>query len=71
VTSAEKYITGAYLVVLAVVLVYVVLYSFKLARLERAVAELPRTRSERSATEHGCRCRCSLRRERELGAARG
>ena len=39
-TSAEKYATAAYLVVLAVVLLYVVLYAFKLGRLERDVAEL-------------------------------
>ena len=39
-TTAEKYVTAAYLVFLAVVLLYVVLYSFKLARLRREVAEL-------------------------------
>jgi hypothetical protein len=39
-TTAEKYVTAAYLVVLAVVLLYVVLYSFRLSRLEREVAEL-------------------------------
>ena len=39
-TTSEKYVTGAYLVVLAVVLLYVVLYSFKLSRLEREVAAL-------------------------------
>jgi len=39
-TTSEKYVTGAYLVVLAVILLYVVLYSLKLARLEREVAEL-------------------------------
>jgi hypothetical protein len=39
-TTSEQYVTAAYLVVLAVVLVYVVLYSFKLSRLEREVAEL-------------------------------
>ena len=39
-TTAEKYVTAAYLVVLSVILVYVVLYSFKLARLEREVSEL-------------------------------
>ena len=39
-TTAEKYVTAAYLVVLAVVLLYVVIYSFKLSRLEREVAEL-------------------------------
>lgn len=39
-TNAEKYVTAAYLVVLAVVLLYVVIYSFKLQRLERELAEL-------------------------------
>ncbi len=39
-TNAEKYVTAAYLVVLAVVLLYVVIYAFKIARLEREVAEL-------------------------------
>jgi hypothetical protein len=40
VTSAEKYATAVYLVVLAVVLLYIVLYSFKLSRLQREVTEL-------------------------------
>jgi hypothetical protein len=40
VTTAEKYATAVYLVVLAVVLLYVVLYSFKLSRLRREVTEL-------------------------------
>jgi len=40
VTSAEKYVTAAYLVVLAVVLTYIVIYAFKLSRLEREVSEL-------------------------------
>jgi hypothetical protein len=40
VTSAEKYVTAVYLVVLAIVLLYLVLYSFKLSRLEREVSEL-------------------------------
>jgi hypothetical protein len=48
VTTAEKYVTAAYLVVLAVILLYVVLYAFKLARLEREVAELARLAGERS-----------------------
>lgn len=39
-STAEKYVTAAYLVVLAVVLAYVVIYSTKLARLERELAEL-------------------------------
>ena len=44
-TSAERYVTAAYLVVLA----YVVIYAFKLSRLEREVgelAELARRRKE-------------------------
>jgi hypothetical protein len=40
VTTAEKYVTAAYLVVLAVLLAYLVIYAFKLSRLEREVAEL-------------------------------
>jgi hypothetical protein len=40
VTSAERYVTAAYLVVLAVVLAYVVIYAFKLSRLEREIGEL-------------------------------
>jgi hypothetical protein len=51
VTSAEKYVTAAYLVVLAVVLLYVVLYGFKLARLERDVAALSVTEGEQSEDE--------------------
>ena len=39
-STAEKYVTAAYLVVLAVVLAYVLIYSTKLARLERELAEL-------------------------------
>ena len=39
-TTAERYVTAAYLVVLAVVLLYVIIYAFKLARLEREVKEL-------------------------------
>ena len=49
VTTSEKYVTGAYLVVLAVVLLYVVLYSFKLSRLERQVAELTELAQRRKA----------------------
>ena len=39
-TTAEKYVTAAYLVVFVVVLAYVLIISTKLARLEREVAEL-------------------------------
>ena len=51
-TSAERYVTAAYLVVLGVVLTYIVIYAFKLSRLEREVgelAELARRRKEDAA----------------------
>ena len=46
-TTAEKYVTAAYLVVLAVVLLYVVIYAFKLARLEREITRLAGLAAER------------------------
>jgi CcmD family protein len=39
-TTAEKYVTAAYCVVFAVVLVYVLLIAMKLGRLENEVGEL-------------------------------
>lgn len=48
-TTSETYVTAAYLVVLAVVLLYVILYSFKLSRLEREVAELTELAQRRRA----------------------
>ncbi len=39
-TSAEKYVAAAYLVVFIVVLAYVLIIATKLQRLEREVAEL-------------------------------
>jgi CcmD family protein len=51
VTTAEKYVTAAYLVVFAVVLVYVLIMATKLARLEREVAELARLAREHRAAE--------------------
>ena len=39
-TTAEKYATAAYLVVLGIILLYVILYSFKLQRMERELTEL-------------------------------
>ena len=48
-TTSEKYVTAAYLVVLAVVLLYVVLYSLKLSRLERELAELTELAQRRKA----------------------
>lgn len=40
VTTAEQYVTAAYLVFLGIVLLYVVIYSTKIGRLEREVSEL-------------------------------
>jgi CcmD family protein len=40
VTTAEKYVTAAYCVVFAVVLLYVVIIALKLQRLEREVDRL-------------------------------
>lgn len=48
-TTAEKYVTAAYLVVLAVVLLYVVIYAFKLQRLERELAELAEVARQKRA----------------------
>ena len=39
-TTAEKYVTAAYCVVFALVLVYVLIMALKLQRLEREVDEL-------------------------------
>jgi CcmD family protein len=39
-TTAEKYVTAAYCVVLAIVLAYVLIMALKLQRLEREVDEL-------------------------------
>jgi len=46
-SSGEKYLWAAYLVVLATVLVYVVIISAKLARLERELGELTELARER------------------------
>jgi CcmD family protein len=39
-TTSEKYVTAAYCVVFAVVLLYVVIIAVKLGRLDREVSEL-------------------------------
>ncbi|HEY0613290.1 MAG TPA: CcmD family protein [Candidatus Elarobacter sp.] len=39
-TNAEKYVTAAYCVVFAVILIYVLLIAVKLGRLDREVSEL-------------------------------
>ena len=43
-TTAEKYVTAAYCVVFALVLLYVVIIALKLQRLEREVDALARRR---------------------------
>jgi hypothetical protein len=48
-SSSEKFVAAAYLVFLAAVLLYVVLYAFKIARLEREVAELAELARRRRA----------------------
>jgi hypothetical protein len=53
VTSAEKYATAAYLVVLAVVLLYLVIYAFKLQRLSRDVEEIAELSRSRSRSRSG------------------
>ena len=50
-TSAEKYVTAAYAVVLAVVLLYVVIYAFKMTRLDREVEELTELAERRRASD--------------------
>jgi CcmD family protein len=51
VTTAEKYVTAAYCVVFAVVLVYVLIMALKLQRLEREVDELAGRVPEEGAEE--------------------
>jgi CcmD family protein len=46
VTTAERYVTAAYCVVFALVLVYVVIIALKLQRLEREVDALVPKQSE-------------------------
>jgi CcmD family protein len=51
VTTAEKYVTAAYLAVFVVVLAYVLIIATKLARLEREVEELEELARARKARE--------------------
>jgi CcmD family protein len=46
-STGEKYLAAAYLVLFAAVLVYVVLISLKLTRIERELTELARLAEER------------------------
>ena len=50
-TSEEKYVAAAYLVIFAVVLAYVVIISLKLQRLERELAELAELARDRQQEE--------------------
>ena len=52
-STAEKYVTAAYCVVFALVLVYVVIIALKLARLEREVDELAELARERQRGRAG------------------
>jgi CcmD family protein len=47
VSTGEKYLAAAYLVVFAAVLIYVVLIALKLTRIERELSELVRLAEER------------------------
>jgi CcmD family protein len=51
VTTAEKYVAAAYLVVFATVLVYVAIMALKLQRLAREVDELARLAQQRRRAE--------------------
>jgi hypothetical protein len=46
-TSAEKYVLGAYLVFLGAVLAYLVIIALKVGRLEQELADLARLARER------------------------
>jgi hypothetical protein len=46
-TSAEKYVLAAYLVVLGAVLAYLVIIALKVGRLEQELADLARLARER------------------------
>ena len=50
-TTAEKYVTAAYCVVFAVVLVYVLIMALKVQRLEREVDELAERLPDEDAEE--------------------
>ena len=47
-STGEKYLAGAYLVVFAAVLLYVVLIALKLGRIQRELDELVRLAEERA-----------------------
>jgi hypothetical protein len=49
VTNSEKYVTAAYLVLLGSVLVYVLIISLKVGRLEQELADLTRLAREKQS----------------------
>jgi CcmD family protein len=51
VTTEEKYVAAAYLVIFAVILAYVLIIAFKLQRLERELAELAELARAKKSTE--------------------
>jgi hypothetical protein len=46
-TTAEKYVTGAYLVLLGTLLVYLLIITLKVTRLEQELADLTRLAREK------------------------
>jgi len=52
-SSGEKYLWAAYLVVFATILLYVVLIALKVGRLERELAELARAARDRAERSGG------------------
>jgi len=50
-TTSEKYVTAAYVVVFAIVLVYVLLIALKVGRLDREVEELEHRVEKAGETE--------------------
>jgi CcmD family protein len=50
-TTEEKYVAAAYLVIFAVVLAYVVIIALKLQRLERELAELAELARAKNSVE--------------------
>jgi len=48
-TTAEKYVTGAYLVLLAALFVYLLIIALKVSRLEQELADLTRLAREKQS----------------------
>jgi HAMP domain-containing protein len=51
--SAGKYVAGAYIVFLVVILIYVVIMAVRLTRNQREIAELKTELDRRAQDEHG------------------